>query len=102
MRTVRYEPEAAEELAAAVGWYEDEVPGLGASLLDEVGTVLDGLRRGASVSLRVAEVDDPAIRRVPLSRFPYSVVHVEHRQEVRIVAIAHHKRRPGYWTHRLR
>jgi len=102
MRTVRYEPEAAEELAAAVGWYEDEVPGLGTALLEEVEGVLDGLRRGTSVTLAVAEVDEPAVRRIPLSRFPYSVVHLEHGEEVRVVAIAHHKRQPGYWTDRLR
>ena len=88
MRTVRYEPEAAEELAAAVGWYEDEVPGLGTALIEEVESVVEGLRRGGSVTLRVAEVNDPAVRRVPLSRFPFSVVH--------------QKRRPGYWTDRLR
>ncbi|MFW5920536.1 MAG: type II toxin-antitoxin system RelE/ParE family toxin [Polyangiales bacterium] len=102
MRTVRYELEAAEEFAGAVGWYEDEVPGLGTALLEEVEGVLEGLRRGTSVSLRVAEVNDPAVRRVSLSRFPYSVVYIEHGEEVRIVAIAHHKRRPGYWTDRLR
>lgn len=101
MRTVRYEPEAAEELAAAVGWYEGEVPGLGTALLDEVEGVLELFRRGTPVTLRVAEVEDPAVRRVPLRRFPYSVVHVEHAEEVRIVAVAHHKRRPGYWIDRL-
>jgi hypothetical protein len=35
-----------------------------------------------------------------LPRFPYGVVFVELTKEVRIVAVAHAKRRPGYWLDR--
>jgi hypothetical protein len=37
-----------------------------------------------------------------LQRFPYSIIYLVERNEIVIVAVAHHKRRPGYWLDRLR
>jgi toxin ParE1/3/4 len=41
------------------------------------------------------------LRRALLSRFPYGVVFVELEDHIRVVAIAHAKRKPGYWLHRV-
>jgi plasmid stabilization system protein ParE len=40
------------------------------------------------------------IRRLPLRRFPYSIVYSWSQAEVRILAIAHQRRRPGFWRGR--
>jgi plasmid stabilization system protein ParE len=40
------------------------------------------------------------IRRYLLRRFPYSIIYQEALDELRIVAVAHHRRRPGYWVDR--
>jgi plasmid stabilization system protein ParE len=40
-------------------------------------------------------------QRVVLHQFPLSIVYRELLHEVQIVAIAHAKRRPGYWSSRL-
>jgi len=40
-------------------------------------------------------------RRILLKRFPYFIVFFEWQDEVYIVAIAHAKRRPGYWRGRI-
>ena len=40
------------------------------------------------------------IRRKVLRRFPYSLLYAVETDRIRIVAVAHHKRRPGYWRHR--
>lgn len=45
--------------------------------------------------------EDRRMRRVPVARFPYSVVYADGPDHVRIVAFAHAKREPGYWRHRL-
>jgi len=37
-----------------------------------------------------------------LRKFPYSMFYIVEREVVVIVAVAHHKRRPGYWILRLR
>lgn len=39
-------------------------------------------------------------RRMPLRRFPYSVIYVAFPEEVRVLAIAHQRRKPGYWSGR--
>jgi toxin ParE1/3/4 len=40
--------------------------------------------------------------RVGLPRFPYAVVFLVRVEELRVLAIAHAKRRPGYWLSRVR
>ncbi|MBI5922198.1 MAG: type II toxin-antitoxin system RelE/ParE family toxin [Betaproteobacteria bacterium] len=39
-------------------------------------------------------------RRFILRRFPYSIIYQVTAEELRILAVAHHRRRPGYWTQR--
>lgn len=39
-------------------------------------------------------------RRFFLRRFPYSVIYHVTRDELRVVALAHHRQRPGYWANR--
>jgi toxin ParE1/3/4 len=39
-------------------------------------------------------------RRYLLRRFPYSVIYQLTVEELRIIAVAHHRRRPSYWTGR--
>jgi hypothetical protein len=36
-----------------------------------------------------------------LKRYPYFVVFRELPRKIQIIAVAHAKRRPGYWTKRL-
>jgi len=39
-------------------------------------------------------------RRYLLRRFPYSVISQVTSNELRVIAVAHHRRRPGYWAGR--
>lgn len=39
-------------------------------------------------------------RRYILGRFPYSIIYQIAADELRILAVAHHRRRPGYWANR--
>lgn len=41
-------------------------------------------------------------RRALLHHYPYSVVFRERLHDIQIIAIAHAKRRPGYWANRLK
>ncbi len=41
-----------------------------------------------------------SIRSFALRRFPYSIVYRALEAEVRILAIAHQRRRPGFWNKR--
>jgi plasmid stabilization system protein ParE len=44
----------------------------------------------------------PVLRRARVARFPYSIYFYLLRGEPIIVAIAHGRRRPAYWSERLR
>ncbi len=93
---VAFHEAAALELSDAAAFYEQECPGLGAALLDEVEAALTSLAQfpeGAPV-LR------GRIRRKVLLRFPYSLMYSLHPDNVRILAVAHDKRRPFYWRGR--
>jgi hypothetical protein len=39
-------------------------------------------------------------RRLLLRRFPFGLVYEVYEGKALILAIAHHRRRPGYWTER--
>jgi hypothetical protein len=39
-------------------------------------------------------------RRYLLHRFPFSVVYLEREHSIEVIAVAHHRRRPGYWKRR--
>ena len=41
------------------------------------------------------------VRKFRLRKFRYNVIYVVDEEEVIIVAVAHDRRRPGYWTPRL-
>lgn len=100
-RDVRIEAAARDELAAAVEWYEEQRPGLGDELLDEVEASLQQISSAPLVNLAVpgCPPDSPA-RRVLIRRFPYSVVYLLTDAEIHVIAFAHAKRRPGYWRNR--
>jgi toxin ParE1/3/4 len=93
--------EAAEELSEAADWYEARREGLGERFLVEARAVVD---RAASMPLSGAPWAHPevpaGVRRMWLRSFPYSVVYVTEPWLV-VVAIAHDRRRPAYWAHRL-
>lgn len=39
-------------------------------------------------------------RRFPLRRFPYSIVYYRRADSIRILAVAHQSRKPGFWRGR--
>jgi len=42
----------------------------------------------------------PDIRRVYLHAFPLTIIYREHNSLIQILAVAHYRRRPGYWLGR--
>lgn len=90
---VAFHEAAALELSEAGAFYERECPGLGAALLAEVEAALAALAQFPEGS----PVLRGRIRRKVLLRFPYSLIYSLHPGQVRILAVAHDKRRPFYW-----
>ena len=103
MSEVRLAPEAVDELNEAATWYEERSEGLGTELLDEVEKVLQRIGALPESFPRLLDVpEDLEIRRALLPRFPYALVFTPTGVEIQVIAVAHLKRRPGYWLNRVR
>ena len=87
---------ALAELEEALGWYSR----ISVELSEEIGRkFLDGLYAIQQNPLQNPELQG-GFRKLNLERFPYKLVYKIFTDEILIVAIAHHKRRPGYWEKR--
>ena len=103
MTRIRVAREAADELAEAVLWYEGRREGLGRELLDSVAATLPVIANRPRAFPRLQDVSETfEIRRALLDRFPFGIVFLVHTGEIRVLAIAHAKRQPGYWLNRVR
>lgn len=98
---VRFSTEAASELLAAAIWYDEQQPGLGQTFIDAVETALRLLAEWPVSGVPVPGVASGLdIRRIPVARFPYHLPYVAIEDHVRVLAVAHDRRRPGYWARR--
>jgi plasmid stabilization system protein ParE len=101
-RGYRFHPAATEELDTAGDWYDAQLPGLSLELLDAVAEAIELILERPAAWQRDSVVADREIRRFVMRRFPFSIVYYVVDDIVRIVAIAHAKRKPGYWRMRMR
>jgi plasmid stabilization system protein ParE len=91
-----FHPEAEAELAEAARFFESRVHGLGKAFIDAVELVISLIRQYPEVGTLVGQ----SRRRVLVRGFPYAVVYQSQPDFVLILAIAHLRRRPGYWRAR--
>ena len=90
-------PEAVAEARAATQWYRERSSSAADAFLAELDRAVE----------RIAE--DPEMwpwyvrgtRRYVFQRFPFYLVYREIAGKLQIVAVAHGRRRPGYWKHRI-
>lgn len=90
--------EAEVELWEAVEYYESRSPGLGLDFHTEIEASVDAISQSPD---RWPARDD-GTRRYLTHRFPYVVVYVRLPDHIWIIAFAHCKRRPQYWSDRIR
>ena len=89
-------PEALAEAQAAYLWYSDRSRDAGDSFMAELDRALDQVVEHPGTWPR----HHHSTQRYLLRRFPFSLIYRLKAQEVQVIAIAHAKRRPGYWRHR--
>lgn len=93
----RFLPEARNELAATVGYYDREFPDLGQVLAREAQRLCNLITASPLAGHEVR----PGIRRRMLRRFPYTILNALDGTEILIIAVTHQRRRPAYWRDRL-
>lgn len=100
-RRASFQPEAASELREAALWYEARRSGLGLAFLAAVESAIQTIVAWPDTGALVSPaIDDLVLRRVRVDRFPYHVGYVACDDEILVLAVAHDRRRPGYWTSR--
>lgn len=98
-RNKRYDlhPEARREIEEAYSWYAerslDATVGFLTNVDEGLACICENPNRWPKYLYDT--------RRYILDNFPYSVVYLEQPDHVTVIAVAHHKRRPGYWESRL-
>lgn len=93
-------PEAEEELYQQAAWYDEQRPGLGDELLEEIARWLDAIVE-APVTWGTwpgAPDLDPPVRRVLTDRFSFSIGYQLFADHIWVLTFAHTSRRPLYWA----
>lgn len=96
VKPLELHPAAVAEGEQATTWYAERDPRVAVQFAEEIEAALG----------RIAEAPSrwPAYlhgtRRVRLTHFPYLVPYREDRSRILVVAIAHTRRKPGYWRTR--
>jgi hypothetical protein len=98
MTRVRVLREAAEELRAIIQYYEGQQLGLGRAFADdEVRWTQLRIQERPLVS----RIERGEVRVRTVARFPYRIYYRARETEILIVAVAHRRRRPGFWRERV-
>lgn len=82
----------------AIAWYRSRDPELANRFLNEVYKALAMLERFPDIGGPVFGINDPATRQLPVDTFPYQIVFRKFANRLAVLAIAHERRRPGYWN----
>ncbi|HXJ96292.1 MAG TPA: type II toxin-antitoxin system RelE/ParE family toxin [Terriglobia bacterium] len=96
MRRFIFHVLAERELNDAVDFYEGARSGLGSDFVDDVEHALGQIDQFPESGYLL----NGSVRRLLLRRFPYALMYSVRPGEIRILAIAHLKRRPFYWRGR--
>jgi len=92
-----FHPDAKEELDGATAYYEQCQPGLGLEFAEEAYATIARIIQHPNAWSALSKNS----RRCLVNRFPYGVIYQVKSRTLRIIAVAHLHRRPGYWKERI-
>jgi len=90
---VRFHPSAEEEANNAWSWYAEHSASAAAAFLVELDAAVFAISEAPSRWPRI----HGRYRRFPMRKFPFSIVYAVRREFVEVMAVAHYRRKPGYW-----
>lgn len=93
---VRLHPQARAELRDARNWYFERSPLTAFAFAQTIDKAIPRISDNPN-SFPLAE---HGTRKFILKRFPFNIFYRTEETEIVIVAVAHQKRRPGYWSNR--
>lgn len=96
-RSLRIQPQAELDVSDAARWYEEQRPGLGNEVLQELDSVI---QRVVQSPFQFPLIQNE-VRRALLRRFPYSVYFRVSDETVDLLAVLHQHRNPNTWELRI-
>jgi plasmid stabilization system protein ParE len=93
---IDFDPEAIEEARDAFLWYRHRNTSAGQSFAAEFERAIDVIRSNPERGPHYLD----QTRRFLLRRYPYHIVYRFTENSVQVIAVAHSRRRPGYWRSR--
>ena len=97
MKPFTLHADAEAELGEALEYYEMQRAGLGRAFRLEFEAALARIRQDPQL---YAVEDESGVRFCPLRRFPYTLAYLDLGDHIWLAAVAHQRRRPGYWRRR--
>jgi toxin ParE1/3/4 len=89
--------DALAEAQSAYDWYATQDPTAAEAFIDELDHAMERIvtfpNLGGSYS--------SGTRRYVMKRFPFTLIYRERHRIIEIVAVAHARRKPGYWKKRV-
>jgi plasmid stabilization system protein ParE len=102
VKHIEFGPAARDELAAAVDSYETDYPGRGIRFAGAVARTATSAAAAPLAGTAVPEVPEAlGLRRRIIQGFPFTLIYRVVGDTLRIEAVAHTRRRPGYWLRRI-
>ena len=82
----------------AARYYESQASGLGFDYLGEIEHAVSSIAEFPEMWPKI----EGELRRHLLRKFPFGILYYPESEQIVIVAVAHLRRRPGYWKDRYR
>lgn len=95
--TVKFHPDARAEVRAARNWYNERSPLSAVAFAHTVNKAIFRISEAPN-AFPLAESDT---RKFISATVPFNIFYRARDNELVIVAVAHQKRRPGYWSSRI-
>jgi plasmid stabilization system protein ParE len=97
VKRARFLKPAEAEVHEAAAYFDEQRSGLGDRFEQDLLATTEFLMEHPFAGQQLSD----RVRKFRLRTFRYNVIYVVDETEVIVVAVAHHRRRPGYWQGRL-
>jgi len=97
--SLRFHPEADDDVVDAFDWYSAQRDGLGEEFVDAVDAVAARLVEKL-FHRALPRYETAGVKVAAMGRFPYRLLYIVD-DDVVVFAVAHDRRHPDYWAHRL-
>jgi len=97
MTPIDFLPAADQEMIEAARYYQSLSTGLGDDYLAEVEHAVQSI----ALSPQTWPILEGDLRRRLIKRFPFGILYRIEPEKILIVAVAHLRKKPGYWKKRV-